>query len=95
VHLAQWDDSRVMTARRPIYVRTNNYSLSRSNAIFFAVVMVILLVLGVVALLTRPSLALLCLIFFCLAGLLGAQNAATAAWLRRQQGTPATEPDSV
>ncbi len=95
VDIAQWDDQRVMTARRPFYVRTSNYSLSRTNAIFFTVAMAIMLVLGVVTLLTRPSLALPCLGLAGLAGLLGAQSAATAAWLRRQPGTPAVEADSA
>ena len=73
VDIAQWDDQRVMTARRPFYVRTSNYSLSRTNAIFFTVAMAIMLVLGVVTLLTRPSLALPSL----------ASLASLACWVRR------------
>jgi hypothetical protein len=88
-------DPRVVTARRPIYVRTNNYNLSRANARSFAVLMVIMLASGVVALLTRPSLPLPCLFGFCLAGLLGAQSAATATWLRRHRATPAAEADAA
>ena len=84
-----------MTTRRPMYVRTDNYNLSRTNAKTFAVLMVIMLVLGVVALLTRSSLALPCLFGFCFAGLLGAQSAATATWLRRHQATPAAQADAA
>ena len=82
-----------MTARRPIYVRTSNYRLSRSNARTFTVFTAILFVCGVVALFARPSLALPCLVFCCLAGLLWAQNAATAAWLRRQVQSSADRSD--